>query len=95
MPRNSKEKAQMADRRVIRTRKASDRDILALCNDATWSPRSKEDAIRDIENNVHRYYVLEGRDEVDIRVVQGSHGKYLRTDPDKTAGNNLTQLPDC
>lgn len=85
----------MADRRVTRTRKDNDRDILALCSETTWSPRYKEDAIRDIEDHIHRYYVLVSGDEVDIKVVQGFRGKYLRTDPDKTGRNNLDELPDC
>lgn len=86
----------MADRAVYKTGKNIDGDITALCNSgAYWSPRSKQDAIRDIEADVHSYHVpwTDGRTE--IRVVQGSSGKYLRTDRDNTTRNNLDDLPDC
>ena len=86
----------MADRRVTRTEKDDDGDILALCNPwADWRRRSKELAIGDIENGLHRYYVELGNEEVDIHVVKGSTGKYLRTDSDATSRNNLDDLPDC
>ena len=86
----------MAKRRVTHSGKDLQRDITALCNiGENWSPRLKEDAIDDIENNVHQYYVgVEGQ-EVDIHVVDGPTGKYLRTDPDATSTNNLDDLPDC
>ena len=87
----------MADRAVTRTRKDRDGDILALCNPGDyWSPRTKADAIRDIEAGIHRYYVpwSDGR-RTPIRVVNGPTGKYLRTDRDDTARNNLDDLPDC
>jgi hypothetical protein len=82
---------------VSRTRKDEDGDILALCYPgASWSPRSKRDAIYDIEHGVHRYYVP-WSDGVStwIHVVDGPTGKYLRTDKDNTSRNNLDDLPDC
>lgn len=87
----------MADREVTQSRKDADGDILALCNpSASWSPRPKADAINDIEQRLHTYFVnLPGAGRVDIHVVQGSTGKYLRTDPDRTSDNNLDDLPDC
>lgn len=87
----------MADRQVTRSRKDRDGDILALCNSGQiWSPRQKREAIADIENRRHRYFVnLTGFGRVEIRVVQGSNGKYLRTDPDRTSRNNLDDLPGC
>ena len=86
----------MADRQVTRTRKDRDGDITALCNPSNfWSPRQKQRAIRDIKQGTHSYYVqLRGR-RVDIHVVNGPNGEYLRTDPDKTSSNNLDDLPDC
>ena len=86
----------MADRPVRKTRKNAGHDITALCEDgASWSPRLKADAIRDIETKAHTYYVpwTDGRTE--IRVVEGPKGKYLRTDRDSTPRNNLDDLPDC
>ncbi len=86
----------MAERQVTKTRKDKDGDISALCNPGTvWSPRLKVDAIRDIDNRVHQYYVKVGNNRVDIHVVHERPQPYLRTDPDKTSRNNLDDLPDC
>lgn len=87
----------MAERAVTRTRKDQDGDILALCNPGDfWSPGLKGDAILDIENGVHRYFVpwSDGR-RTEIRVINGPKGKYLRTDRDNTSRNNLDDLADC
>jgi hypothetical protein len=72
-------------------------NITALCNPGEdWSPRKKEDAIRDIESNTHRYYVTwAGSGGSHIQVVDGPEGKYLRTDKDKTERNNLDDLPSA
>ncbi len=86
----------MADREVKRTGKDSDGDILSLCNSSqVWSPRRKTDAIRDIENYAHRYFVQWSDKRTEIHVVNGPTGKYLRTDRDNTTRNNLDDLPDC
>lgn len=87
----------MADRAVRKTRKDRDGNILALCDDgAPWSPRMKWDAISDIENGVHTYYVPWTTGRTEIRVVNDPvKGKYLRTDRDNTPRNNLDDLPDC
>lgn len=86
----------MARRAVHKTGKGANNDITALCDDgAPWSPRSKADAIRDIDNNVHTYYVPWRDKETEIRVVPGSNGRYLRTDRDSTNKNNLEELPNC
>ncbi len=72
-------------------------DITRLCNEGdTWSPRSKADAISDIENGTHTYHVPWVGGRTEIRVVNDStKGKYLRTDRDNTSKNNLDDLPDC
>jgi hypothetical protein len=66
---------------------------------ASWSPRNKWDAIRDIENsNGHDYHVPWKSGRTEIRVVEDStveSGKYLRTDRNDTSENNLRDLPDC
>lgn len=84
-------------RYVTKTGKDEDGDITKLCNDgATWSPRSKADAIGDIDGSDHEYWVAwPNEDETRIRVVRGPTGKYLRTDRDDTTANNLDDLPDC
>ena len=87
----------MAQRPVTRTGKDRDGDITALCNPGElWRRREKADAIRDIENREHSYYVpWPDGVKTDIRVVNGPKGKYLRTDKDNTSRNNLDDLPDC
>lgn len=86
----------MADRRVSQTQKDPDGDILALCNPSSWwSPREKEDAIADIENEIHSYYVNEDGSRTDVRVVDDPDGKYLQTTADESSDNNLDNLPDC
>jgi hypothetical protein len=86
----------MADRAVTKTGKDSDGDITSLCNDGQpWSPRSKADAIADIDGGSHTYYVPWRNGRTEINVVDGPTGKYLRTDADDTERNNLDDLPDC
>ncbi|MDO9455256.1 DUF3892 domain-containing protein [Nocardioides sp.] len=89
----------MAARPVRKTGKNSDGDITSLCDDgSSWSPVSKAQAIRDIETGTHTYYVPWTTGHTDIHVVVDSTvdgGKYLRTDRDNTAKNNLDDLPDC
>ena len=86
----------MADRRVTHSRKDPDGDIIALGNPGQgWSPRSKADAISDIESGIHSYHVFVGSHRVDVQVVKKSTGKYLRTDRDGTSHNNLDDLPAC
>ena len=87
----------MADRLVTQTKKDSYGDILALCNPAeSWSPRQKAGAISDIEHSIHSYFVrwTDGA-TTSVHVVDGPHGKYLRTDKDGTTRNNLDDLPEC
>jgi Protein of unknown function (DUF3892) len=86
----------VADRAVTKTGKSTSDDITSLCNDsASWSPRPKADAIKDIEDSLHTYYVPWQSGRTEIRVVNGASGKYLRTDHDSTTRNNLLDLPDC
>lgn len=48
----------MSRRRVTHSGKDRDRDITSLCNPGeSWSPRSKAEAIRDIEGGLHSYFV--------------------------------------
>lgn len=84
----------MADRQVTHSGKDRDGDITALCNPSTtWSPRRKSDAIADIENRIHTYFVRwpDGV-RTEVHVVNGPTGKYLRTDKDNTSRNNLDDL---
>jgi uncharacterized protein DUF3892 len=86
----------MTDRAVRKTGKDQDGDITKLCDSGqAWSPRSKADAIRDIENGIHTYHVPWESGRTEIHVVNGASGKYLRTDRDDTSKNNLDDLDDC
>lgn len=87
----------MARREVTRSGKDGRGNITALCNPGeVWSPRSKSNAINDIDNGLHSYYVAwPGGRQTEIRVVDGPTGRYLRTDRDGTPKNNLDDLPDC
>lgn len=87
----------MATRYVNKSGKDKDGDITKLCNSGqAWSPRLKADAIRDIDDGVHEYRVAwaDGQD-TKIGVVNGTTGKYLRTQRDGSTKNNLDDLPDC
>lgn len=86
----------MAERKITQTRKGYAGDILALCNpDEAWSPRFKNDAIRDIESNLHNYYVEVNNDRVNIWVEIKRGSKRLITDKQKLLTNKLEQLKDC
>ncbi|TMM48278.1 DUF3892 domain-containing protein [Qipengyuania marisflavi] len=87
----------MAKRYVRQTGKDKDGDITRLCNSVhEWSPRSKANAISDIDSGAHEYWVnWANSPETSIHVVNGTDGKYLRTDWDNTSKNNLDDLPDC
>lgn len=86
----------MADRKVRQSGKHKDGDITSLCNHGeSWSPRSKQGAISDIDGGIHRYYVREEGEAAWVTVIAGPRGKYLRTVADTTSRNNLDNLPDC
>jgi len=87
----------MADRQVTASGKDKDGDITKLCKSGeAWSSRLKADAIRDIDNGLHTYYVHQaGTSRTNITVVNGATGKYLRSTADASSKNNLDNLPDC
>lgn len=86
----------MAKRRVTKTGKGDGGVITKLCNPVErWSPRDKDDAIRDIETHNHTYFVEVRGHRVDVHVVKINGNKHLRTDADGRGKNNLEELPDC
>ena len=87
----------MARREVTCVKEFDGGDILAIGNnDKDWSPVYKSDAIEEIESpSGNSYYVDYDGEVVDVEVVEGEYGKYLRTDPDNTHKNNLDSLPTC
>jgi hypothetical protein len=69
-------------------------NIVALCNPAEmWSPRSTSQIIRDIEADVHDYYVPAAPGPLRVRVVPAGCGKRLWAAPEDTVCNNLHDLP--
>lgn len=71
-----------------------DYDITSLCG-YRWS-RGKAGAIRDIESGSESFYVQDNAgNTADIHVVDGTTGKYLRTDPNSSCADNLDSPPDC
>ena len=85
----------MGRRRVVRTR-ASAGGITFL---GYWNPRlgrvdwvSRETAIGHIDEGIHTYFVRVGDLDVDVEVVDGLVGPYLRTHRDWTTWNNLLDL---
>jgi hypothetical protein len=85
----------MAIREVKICRKDDSGEIVALCNpEAFWSPRLKGDAIHDIQNNIHTYYVLCNGRRVDIEIIKNNDGISLQINSAKTINNNLVDLPN-
>ncbi len=86
----------MADRKVTHSGKGDSNIITKLCNPSEfWSRRMKDDAIDDIDQGRHSYYVTVNGARVDIHVVNVNGKKHLRTDQDGKGKNNLEELPDC
>jgi hypothetical protein len=84
----------VADRRVTKTGKDTDGDITSLCG--SWGSATKAIAISDIERRTHSYFVQDALSRrADVHVVNGTAGKYLRTDPNSGCSDNLDNLPDC
>lgn len=83
----------MADRIVTSTFLESNGNTLFLANKSeNWSPRHVNEAIKDIENNIHKYYVNNLNTE--IGVVNEGGNKFLRTFRDNNLGNNLDNIED-
>ncbi len=61
----------------------------------SWT-RLQQDAIREIDNGINRFYVHDGRHSVWVIVRTSQFGnKYLTTEPDGESQNNLLSLPEC
>ena len=57
-----------------------------------WTPQQ---VIASIEAPEHTFFTLVNGNKGDIRVVDGSNGKYLRTYADGKLNDNLLSLPEC
>jgi hypothetical protein len=85
-------------RQVTRTRKNSDGDITHLCGagDARWEPVPVDQASGQIKTGAVVYFTSSNGQDAFVRVVDAGGGrKYLRSQADPTAANNLDNLPDC
>ena len=92
---------QTTDRRFVthtlkeRIRPGMQPTIRELHNpDASWSPRTVEEAIVDIDGGTQYWARGPEGNEAEIEVRQGQTKRYLRTKPDQHGGNNLGELPD-
>jgi hypothetical protein len=86
----------MADRLVTNTRKGYDGDILCLCNPKeSWSPRFKNDAIKEIENNIHNYFIISEDNQISIKVILKNGSKHLVAMDQSTNNNILDNLTNC
>lgn len=58
--------------------------------------KTQEEAIREIEAGVNRFYVHVNGQSVWVVVAVSQHGnKCLKTEPDGEQPNNLLSLPEC
>ena len=86
----------MAEREITQTRKGYDGDILALCNpNQSWSPRFKNDVIKDIEIGIHKYFLKERNKIIYICVEFKRGSKHLIVDKIEATTTNLENLKNC
>jgi hypothetical protein len=79
---------------INKTPRDSTHEGITHLGGATWKwPRHQ--VITSIENGTNTFYVLEGGYRSNIGVVNGAHGKYLRTYADETWNDNLLALREC
>lgn len=84
----------MTSREVTCTCKDKDGNI--TCLGGSWGQVDKDQAMDDIDNGTHEYWVPgRGGTKVQVHVVPNHAPPYLRTDPDDTTANNLDELDDC
>ena len=55
----------------------------------------EDDAIRNIENRTHSYFVSVGGRTVNVVVATHNGRKYLKTEADGYSPDNLLALPEC
>ena len=67
--------------------------ILGIGGAGWW--RAEDDAIRDVEQDPESYYVSVGGKSVWVIVATHNGRKYLKTQTDGYAPNNLLSLRDC
>jgi hypothetical protein len=61
----------------------------------SWK-KTQQEAIREIEARINRFYVYKGREPVWVIVRTSQYGnKYITTEADGESQNNLLSLPEC
>ena len=86
----------MADRLVTENKKIFNGNVIALVNpNESWSPRFKHDAIRDIESNLHNYFMQVNGKHIKIKVMVKNGNKQLVYDKEETLSNNLSGGSNC
>jgi hypothetical protein len=84
----------MIERKITNTIKDERGKIVALVNPVEWwSPRTAAEVINDIEEAFYEYYLMLDGQKVLLKVTNGTGEKHLRTDPNLTFKNMLTNLP--
>ena len=79
-------------RRVLTVRTDSDGNITTLCG--KWGQLVLSEVIREIETEVHHYYVEDNRGRIAGLHVKGdATGKCLKQDPNSDCTDNLYKLP--
>jgi len=86
------------ERIITHSQKDEDGDITAIGKPSEyWSPVSKAEAIKQIENNTYVYYsqnpTCTTRSKIGV-INDSTKGKYLRTVADGDPKNNLDNLPN-
>ncbi len=61
----------------------------------SFGPWSKADVINAILTQQHTFYTRDAVGRADVRVVDGTYGKYLQTFADGRYTNNLLALGSC
>lgn len=56
---------------------------------------TREQVIQSIEARTNTFFTFEGGKRADIGVVDGPHGKYVRTHADGKWNDNLLALMEC
>jgi Protein of unknown function (DUF3892)/FAD binding domain len=80
-------------REVTAVRKKRGGVITHLCNgEASWSPVTVRQAVREIESGTIQYFVRSGNRLVPVQAVGGD---YVRSQADDSEVNNLDNLPGC
>lgn len=80
----------MTNRLITENKISFNGNIIALYNPyESWSPRYKNDAIRDIESNNYNYFMMVNGKHVNIKVKVINGNKQLVYEKDETLSDNL------